>query len=49
MWQVTGDMWYVTCDIWHIVWDEHAPKISGMDSVWNIFELKDQSVSHLIN
>ena len=40
----------------HIAYNEHALKISalylfrlGIDSVWNIFEIKDCSVTQLIN
>ena len=46
----------MTHDIWPIVWDENPLKISapylfwfGIDSVWDIFELKDYSVTEWMN
>ena len=45
MWNMKRDMWHVTHDTWH---KTHALKIAalelfrfGIDSVWNIFEVKD--------
>ena len=55
-WKVTNDTWHMTRDTWHIVWDKHsliffAPKPFGfgIESVWKIFWLKDDSINESLN